>query len=92
MRSVGENARGVYNGVGPQPVTNYDLEKAIGAAKNKKFLYLPVPPLALRIAMGEMADVVLTSTRIIPEKAMSEGFEFSFPNLESSLNAIYDRG
>ena len=86
-----ENARGVYNGVGPQPVTNYDLEKAIGAAKNKKFLYLPVPPLALRIAMGEMADVVLTSTRIIPEKAMNEGFKFSFPNLESSLKAIYHR-
>ena len=86
-----KNATGFYNAVMPNPITNYDLTKAIGAAKNKKFIYLPIPPFSLRIMMGEMADVVLNSTKVIPEKATKEGFVFSFQDVYTALKNIFSK-
>ncbi len=86
-----KNAKGFYNAVMPTPMRNYDLTKAIGAAKNKNFIYLPVPPFGLRIMMGEMASVVLNSTKVIPEHAVKEGFNFLFPDVKSALQKIYEK-
>ena len=84
-----KNVQGFYNAVMPNPVSNYELTKAIGAVKDKKFIYLPVPPLVLRLIMGEMADVVLNSTKVTPEKAIKEGFVFNFPNVADALKDIF---
>ncbi len=86
-----KNATGFYNAVMPNPIMNYDLTKVIGAAKNKSFIYLPVPTLGLRIIMGEMASVVLNSTKVVPEHAVKEGFIFLFPNVFSALQKIYEK-
>ena len=83
-----KNAKGFYNAVCPQAIINYDLTKAIGAAKKKNFIYLPVPPISLRILMGEMADVVLNSTRVVPEKSLKEGFTFLFNDAKTILENI----
>ena len=73
----------------PNPVTNYELTKEIGKAKNKKFIYLPVPPLGLRLIMGEMASVVLNSTKVMPDKTLKEGFLFNFPTVADALKDIF---
>ena len=86
-----KNATGFFNAVMPNPITNYDLTKAIGAAKNKGFIYLPVPPFGLRILMGEMASVVVNSTKVIPEHAVKEGFSFLFPDVNSALQKIFGK-
>ena len=83
-----KNVQGFYNAVMPNPVTNYELTKEIGKAKNKKFIYLPVPPLSLRLIMGEMASVVLNSTKVIPDKTLKEGFLFNFPTVADALKDI----
>jgi uncharacterized protein (TIGR01777 family) len=89
----GENAicTGPYNAAAPQPLALKDLIKAIITAGKFKALAVPVPPLSLRLAMGEMSDMLLSSQRCSADKIMKIGFQFSFPDAASALKAIYDR-
>jgi NAD dependent epimerase/dehydratase family enzyme len=49
--------------------------------------------LALRLALGEMADaMILGGQRVLPAKATASGFTFRYPTLAAALNAIYSNG
>lgn len=89
-----ENASytGVYNAVGPDPKRNKVLTKAVADAKQKSAVMLPAPEFALRLALGEMADTVLDSTRVSSEKIEKAGFKFQYSDLSSALQDIYQRG
>jgi uncharacterized protein (TIGR01777 family) len=79
--------RGVINGVAPKPVTNADFARALGRVLKKPAL-LPAPALALKLALGEMAGMVLDSQRVKPESLMREGFQFLYPELEGALQDL----
>jgi uncharacterized protein len=85
-------AQGTYNAVAPTPLSNLAVTKAIAAAKGGFFLTLPAPAFALRLGMGEMADVVLGSTRVSSQKIENQGFKFDFPNLDGALKDILKTG
>jgi uncharacterized protein (TIGR01777 family) len=53
-----EEARGAFNLTAPNPATNGELAKLIGRAMGRP-AFFPVPGFALRLAFGEVADVVL---------------------------------
>ncbi len=79
---------GVYNATAPHPQRNRDFVRLLGAALHRPAL-LPAPALALRLALGEMAGpLLLEGQRVLPERAEREGFEFSYPELESSLGHL----
>ncbi len=82
---------GTYNSVSPNPVTNKTFANAIGKALEKSALIVPVPSFALRLAMGEMADVVLNSNRVSADKIVSSGFQFQFPALVPALKDVVER-
>lgn len=86
-----EKAKGVYNAVSPTPLSNHDLTEAIATAKGGGYLLLPAPAFGLRIAMGEMADVVLNSTKVSAQKIQNEGFQFQFPEAVAALEDLFDR-
>ncbi len=86
-----EQLAGTYNGVAPHPVTNKVLTKSIKQALSSSALIVPAPSIALRLAMGEMADVVLTSTRVSADKILETGFNFQFPEIIPALKDIIDR-
>lgn len=78
-------ARGVYNVTAPQPVTNAQLTREIGRILHRP-AFFTAPAIALRVALGEMADaLLLSSQRAIPRKLMDEGFVFQFGDLRQSL-------
>lgn len=80
-----EDMTGAYNGVAPFPVTNEELTKAIAKELGKP-LFLPnVPPFALRILMGEMAEIVLAGSKVSSKKTGSTGFKWKFPTLDGAL-------
>lgn len=81
----------VYNGTAPSPTTNKALTKALSAAHNQCTLILPVPAFALRTAMGEMADVVLHSTRAIPQALLDINHQHQFPELVGALEDLLKR-
>lgn len=80
--------RGVYNGTAPTPVRNADFARALGAALRRP-ARLPMPAPLLRTLVGDMADLLLTGQRVVPARALSAGFAFRYPSLDSALAAIF---
>ncbi len=81
----------VYNATAPDPVTNKALVKALSAAHGQSTLLLPVPAFALRTAMGEMADVVLNSTRVLPQALLDLQHDYQYPELVGALSDLLQR-
>lgn len=81
---------GVFNGVAPQPVTNRDFSRTLSAALRRP-LGPRVPRFVLKMALGEMADFVLGSQKIFPQRTLGEGFKFRYPDLVSALKQLFPR-
>lgn len=83
-----DSMTGAVNAVGPNPATNAEFAHALGRALHKPSL-VPAPAVALRLALGEMADaLLLASQRVMPAKATASGFAFAFPELDAALKDI----
>jgi uncharacterized protein (TIGR01777 family) len=82
-----EEARGAINITAPSPVTNGDLAKAIGGAMGRPS-WIPVPGFALRLAFGEVAEVVLKGQRAVPQRLLDLGFEFQFRTAEAAMKDL----
>lgn len=80
-------ASGVYNGTAPQPVIQRDFAKALGRALHRPAV-MPMPAPVLRLLMGEMAGIVVTGQRVVPQRALQQGFVYRYPELDSALAAI----
>ena len=82
-----ESTQGVYNGTAPNPVTNRELSKALGRVLHRPAI-LPAPGFALRIALGEVAGLLLQGQHVTPSRALAEGFSFRFPEIEPALRDL----
>lgn len=88
-----ENQSGVFNSVAPNPLKIRELSQNIAVAMNRKWaILMPVPTVFLRLFLGEMADVVLNSTRVSSQKMEATGFGFQFPKVENALADLLKRG
>lgn len=85
-----EQMSGAYNLSSPDPVTNEAFTHAVADVFNKKIWLPKVPELALRIALGEMKAIVLSSNRTDSGKLQQTGFDFQFPHLSEALREIYE--
>lgn len=87
--AIGESqVEGPFNAVALEPVTNAEFTRTL-AEVLKRPAFLPIPAVALRLAMGEMADeMLLASQRVKPERALQWGYQFKYPTLETGLRAI----
>jgi hypothetical protein len=80
---------GIYNAVGPVPVTNKVLTQKAAGFKGKAFVNIGVPSIALKLGLGEMANMVLGGNRVSNEKIAGTGFKFSYGDLNHSLSKIF---
>jgi NAD dependent epimerase/dehydratase family enzyme len=71
---------GAYNLVAPQPVQNHAFTKCLGQTLHRPAV-LPVPPLALRLLMGEMAGALTQSARVDSHLLQQTGWRPEFPQL-----------
>ncbi len=82
-----EALRGPVNAVAPVPVTNREFTRTLARVLRRPAV-LPLPPIALRLALGEMADEVpLSSLRVEPVRLRASGYVFKHPDLEGALRA-----
>jgi uncharacterized protein len=79
---------GVYNGVSPSPVTNKEITKEAAKVLNKPLWLPPVPGFVLKVALGEMAQIVLGGSKISSKKAEEMGFKYDYTHLNSALKNI----
>ncbi|MGD0958172.1 MAG: TIGR01777 family oxidoreductase [Methylomonas sp.] len=80
--------QGVYNATAPHPVTNRRFTLALAGALHKTVRMPPLPAWLLRALMGEMADLLLASQRVSPERMLERGYSFLYPELDTALNDI----
>jgi uncharacterized protein (TIGR01777 family) len=78
--------RGPLNAVSPHPVRNREFTHTLARQLGRPAL-LPVPALALRAVLGELAGELLESRRVVPRAALDRGFAFQHESLESALAA-----
>ena len=89
--TVENELEGVYNGVGPNPVTNTKLVKEIAKVLDKP-LFLPnVPKFVMKMILGEMSYILFASQRVSSKKIEEEGYVFNYQNVCRALEAIYQK-
>jgi hypothetical protein len=81
---------GPVNAASPAPVTNAELTKTLGRVLHRP-TFAPLPAVALRLALGQMADAVLASARLLPQRLADSGYSFRFPELEGALRHVLGR-
>lgn len=85
-----EKMSGPVNAVAPDPRTMSDFSKALGAALRRPS-WIPVPAFALRLGLGEMAEMLLTGQRVVPAAAEAAGYRFHYRSLGDALAEILHR-
>lgn len=78
---------GPVNVVAPQPVTMKEFCSSLGKVLHRPS-WFPVPPLVLRLALGEMAEMLLTGQRVRPRKLVESGYTFRYTSLYEALISI----
>lgn len=78
---------GPVNCCAPQAATNTYFTRALGGLLRRPTIF-PVPAFAVKLAMGEVAQVVLQGAKIVPKALTDTGFVFEFGLLEGALQDI----
>jgi NAD dependent epimerase/dehydratase family enzyme len=81
-----EQLNGVYNLTAPGGgVSNREFSKVLAKVLSKPILLPSVPDFVLKLALGEMADMVLKGSRVSSKKLSDTGFKFEYVDLEKAL-------
>jgi hypothetical protein len=82
-----ESISGPVNLTGPVPATNTEFNHAMGNTLHRPAPWA-VPSVALRIALGEVADeLLLASQRVVPAVLQRHGFAFTHESVQAALKA-----
>jgi uncharacterized protein (TIGR01777 family) len=79
-----DGAEGPLNACAPNPVTNAEFTKALGAALHRPAA-LPVPTIALHAILAEGASMLLDGQRVLPRRTEELGYRFRFGALRDAL-------
>lgn len=80
--------QGAYNTAAPKPLLHKELMKEILEASRAKALLMPVPPLALKLAMGEMATMILEGQNTSTRKILGTGYVFKHPEIKEAVRDL----
>jgi uncharacterized protein (TIGR01777 family) len=79
-----DGADGILDATAPNPVTNREFTKALGAALHRP-TFLPVPAFAMQLMLGEAAVIVTEGQRVLPKRTLETGYVFSYGAIDAAL-------
>ncbi len=79
-----ENVKGALNGTAPYPATNSEFSKMLGKVLRRP-AFMPAPEFAMKLAFGEMSQILLEGQKVLPAKFKEQQFRFRYPTLEMAL-------
>ncbi|MEM6483505.1 MAG: TIGR01777 family oxidoreductase [Pseudomonadota bacterium] len=83
-----QDASGVFNLTAPGAVTSREFCSTL-RRYYRTLVALPVPALALRLLVGEMAnELLLTGQRVAPTRLEELAFEFAYPDIDDAVKSI----
>ncbi|MGH3665725.1 MAG: DUF1731 domain-containing protein, partial [Egibacteraceae bacterium] len=88
-----DDLEGVVNATAPAPVTNAEFTRTLARVLHRPVIPIKAPRFVPSLILGpELAtDLLLSSMRVLPERAEATGYTFQHPNLEQALRHIYGR-
>ena len=82
-----DSLKGAVNLVSPEPVRNADFTRSLARAMHRPAIFA-APAFALRLAMGQMSEMILSSTRVTPQVLLQHGYQFRHTQLDEALRSI----
>lgn len=79
-----DTIKGPLNGTAPYPATSKDFAKTLGKTLHRP-AFAPAPAFAIKLAFGEMSDVLLKGQKVLPLKFKEKKFRYRYPTLEMAL-------
>lgn len=76
---------GKYNALADEIPTNEEFMQKLANASNKFYLPISAPAFALKLALGEMSEIILEGTRADNSKIKNAGFEFKYNILNQAF-------
>ena len=86
--AIDRELAGPINLTAPTPVTVNEFAESLGSALKRPAM-LRAPAFAMRLALGEMANALLGSQRVVPQRALDAGYAFRFPDLAGALAELF---
>lgn len=81
-----ESVSGPVNATAPNPVRNSEFTRELAKSVGRPAI-LPASKFGVRLALGEFADSLFFSQRVIPAVALANGFQFRYPDVRSAINS-----
>ena len=50
---------------------------------------MPTPGFALRVALGEVAELITRGQRVVPRRALELGYKFQFETIDAALADLF---
>lgn len=85
------NWEGVYNATAPNPVDNEELTKTVAKILEKPYFMPNIPEFLLKLILGEMHILLISSQNVNSQKAQDNGFVFKYRTLEKALKALLQK-
>ena len=85
LHAASMKLNGIYNGVAPNPISNFTFTKTISKIRGNVYFLMPVPKLFFKIIFGKMHTILFKSQKISSEKIASTSYKFHFTDIESAL-------
>lgn len=83
-----EDIRGPLNATAPAPVRQHEFANQLASVFGRS-LGVRVPEQVLRLALGEMAQLLVDGQRVLPVKVLCAGFEFRYGDLQQAFAQIF---
>ena len=83
-----EDARGIYNLVSPNPSRMKDFGKELARVLKRPY-WLPAPAFAIKLVLGEMSMLILEGQRALPERLLTSGYVYQYPQLRPALEEFF---
>lgn len=79
-----DHVSGAVNLTGPEPVTNAEFTRVLGRVLRRPTL-LPAPKAAIRLALGQFSEDVLSSARVRPAALIDAGFRHEHADVAAAV-------
>ncbi len=79
-----DSVRGPLNAVLPEPFRNEEFTRTVASTLHRPAV-IPAPAFLLKLALGELSQLMLGSNRVVPTATLASGYRFKYPDLTSAL-------
>lgn len=78
---------GAVNLTAPTPVPNKEFARAFASALNRPSFFF-VPAIVIKLTIGEGAELLLESQRVVPTALLDGGYQFRFPDIDNAMQDL----